>query len=185
MEQIFEPSLDDEIARINSMMETIPEEEEPPEPVKLEVVEKPPAPPAPPPAKKGRKPLTDARKAQLKEQLKRGRETSLAKRRNNGKLTRLKKAKAVVEQEDDIVLSTKSASELRAELKALRAEMNQKQQIKNEVKNPALASSEIEKAPKAKVVRAATPPAPIVVKAPPIDTGPPAWLLNRSKNKYL
>ena len=106
MDGIFEPSLDDEIARINSMMETIPEEEEPAEPVHIEVVEK-------PPAKKGRKPLTDARKAQLKEQLKRGRETSLAKRRNNGKLTRLKKAKAVVEQEDDIVLSTKSASELR------------------------------------------------------------------------
>ena len=177
MDGIFEPSLNDEIDRINSMMETIPEEEEP-EPVHIDVVEK-------PPAKKGRKPLTDARKAQLKEQLKRGRETSLAKRRNNGKLTRLKKAKAVVEQEDDIVLSTKSASELRAELKALRAEMKMKQQIKKPTENPADASSEIEKAPKAKVVRPPTPPAPIQVQAPPIDTGPPKWLLKRSKNKYL
>ena len=130
-------------------------------------------------------PLTDARREQLKEQLARGRATSLAKRRNNGKLKKLAKAKDLVKDEEDIVLSTKTAAELRAELKALKEEIKQEKQMKKEIVKPAPASSEKPKVLKAEVIKPKTPVPVIEVKPEPVNTGPPAWLLKRKNNKYL
>tara|TARA_R110002167_G_scaffold113510_2_gene286565 strand:- start:1519 stop:2079 length:561 start_codon:yes stop_codon:yes gene_type:complete len=186
MSEIFELSIDDELSRLNNIMESDSEtdEIEEPEPEIDEPEPEPEPEPAPVPKKKGgRKPLTPERKAQLKEQLARGRATSLAKRRNNGKLKKLNKAKALVADEIDIVLSTKSPAELRAELKAL------KKQMKTQSEKPSIniADAPVSR-PKPLKELPTTPKVespPIVLKVEPVNTGPPAWLMKRTRNKYL
>ena len=135
-ESIFEKSIDDELLQLEQLLdipETIEEEEE----VRIPTPDTPEdssSPSPPPPKRKGRKPLSDERKAQLRAQLARGRESSLKKRKNNSKLRKLKKAKEIVADEVDIVLSTKSNRELQDEIKML------KQQMKNSNKNVSRAS---------------------------------------------
>ena len=170
-ESIFEKSVDDELLDLEKMLETIDEDEAP---VEVEEVVRP---DTPPPKRKGRKPLSDERKAQLRAQLARGRESSLKKRKNNSKLRKLQKAKAVVANEVDIVLSTKSNSELQNEIKLL------KQQMKNGSRNIAESSSlplsVPEKTAKAEVLREpAQPPKPVHQ-----EQGPPKWLLKEMNYK--
>tara|TARA_R110001606_G_scaffold399263_1_gene582926 strand:+ start:1280 stop:1825 length:546 start_codon:yes stop_codon:yes gene_type:complete len=181
MSEIFELSIDDELSRLNNIMESDSEPEMDSEP---EPTPEPEPEPEPAPKKKGgRKPLTAERKAQLKEQLARGRATSLAKRRNNGKIKKLNKAKALVADEEDIVLSTKSPAELRAELKEL------KKQMKNQLEKPNInierSSVSLPKPLKETATPAKVESPPIVLKVEPVNTGPPAWLMKRTKNKYL
>lgn len=138
-ESIFEKSIDDELAEFDKMFESSDDElptieEDYMEEVALPTPTPPPRSPTPPPKRKGRKPLSDERKAQLRAQLAKGRESSLKKRQNNSKLRKLKKAKEIVADELDIVMSTKSISELQDEIKLLKKQMN------NSPKNPAPAS---------------------------------------------
>ena len=172
-ESIFEKSVDDELLDLEKMLETIDEEEDE-SPVEVEEVVRP---DTPPPKRKGRKPLSDERKAALRAQLQKGRASSLAKRKNNAKLRKLKKAKAIVADEVDIVLSTKSNLELQDEIKLL------KQQMKNASRNIAESSSlplsQPEKSTKAEVLREpAQPPKPVHQ-----EQGPPKWLLKEMNYK--
>ena len=99
-EEIFEPTIESlklEIEKLKGTPKDIPKPKE----------------------KKKRKPLDEATKERLRKQLAKGRATSLAKRRANRELKRLAKAKDVVANEADIVLSTKTNKELQDELKAL------------------------------------------------------------------
>ena len=79
-----------------------------------------------PKEKKKRKPLDEATKERLRKQLAKGRATSLAKRRANRELKKLSKAKDIVANEDEIVLSTKTNKELQDELKALKEQLKNK-----------------------------------------------------------
>ncbi len=138
-DDMFIKSIDDELEDLENAFEvdynlpTINEVDEDITPVNSPEPEPEPE-PEPAPKRKGRKPLSDERKAQLRAQLARGRESSLKKRQNNSKLRKLKKAKEIVADEQDIVLSTKSVKELQDEIKML------KQQMNNSNKNPARAS---------------------------------------------
>ena len=165
-ESIFEKSIDDELAEFDQMFQSSDEElptieEDYQEEVALPT---PPRSPTPPPKRKGRKPLSDERKAQLRAQLARGRESSLKKRQNNSKLRKLKKAKEIVADEQDIVLSTKSITELQNEIKLLKKQMN------NSNKNPAPASMDSLNQSQKKIVNRVEPPPtkPAVVE----NTGP-------------
>tara|TARA_R110000824_G_scaffold251153_1_gene439882 strand:+ start:61 stop:603 length:543 start_codon:yes stop_codon:yes gene_type:complete len=174
-ESIFEKSVDDELMDLEKMLETIDEEED--EVEEVEEVEEVVRPDTPPPKRKGRKPLSDERKAALRAQLQKGRASSLAKRKNNAKLRKLKKAKQIVADEVDIVLSTKSNSELQNEIKLL------KQQMKNGSRNLAESSSVSlsvpEKTTKVQVLREpAQPPKPVHQ-----EQGPPKWLLKEMNYK--
>ena len=169
-ESIFEKSIDDELEEFDKMFESSDDElptieEDYMEEVAVNLPSPPPRSPTPPPQKrKGRKPLSDERKAQLRAQLAKGRESSLKKRQNNSKLRKLKKAKEIVADEHDIVMSTKSVKELQDEIKLLKKQMN------NSNKNPAPASMDSLNQSQKKVVNdvPAQPTKPAVVE----NTGP-------------
>jgi hypothetical protein len=97
-----------------------------------------------PKEKKKRKELSEATKERLRKQLAKGRATSLAKRRANRELKRLAKAKDIVSNEDDIILSTKTNKELQDELKALKEELKNKTSKKLETIHEQLSDDEEE-----------------------------------------
>ena len=172
-ESIFEKSIDDELAEFDQMFESSDDElptieedymEEVAVPTPRSPTPPPRSPTPPPQRRKGRKPLSDERKAQLRAQLARGRESSLKKRQNNSKLRKLKKAKEIVADEHDIVMSTKSVKELQDEIKLLKKQMN------NSNKNVERASMDSLNETQKKVVNdvPAQPTKPAVVE----NTGP-------------
>ena len=191
-DSIFEKSIDDELLQLEDMLdipETIEEEEEvriptpdTPEDITPTNSDSPsPSPPPPPPTRKGRKPLSDQRKAELRAQLQKGRASSLAKRKNNAKLRKLKKAKEIVAHETDIILSTKSNRELQDEIKMLKQQM--KKSDKNLSRASVISLNDEKILPEEKKIVNKVEPPKIVEE----NTELPSWLqkeLNFSKYYY-
>jgi hypothetical protein len=116
------------------------------------------------PAKKQRAPLSDERKAQLREQLKKGRETSLAKRQKNALVK--KATKVEKDKEDDIKIAKHILGKDTDEIQKLKNEIADLKRPKAPaaVKEPTPVK---EPAPVRRMV-----PAPVKVIPPPAPPAP-------------